>query len=214
MPVMQKLMEARVKLLDSELKKSGRNDYAGYSYFEMADFLPTALRIFLELKLSAKISITTKFACMKVVDLEDGSWEKFLMPMGLVQLKGCHEMQNIGAATTYARRYLWGIALDLVESDPQDALQGKGKKSPSIRIQVAEEEAVAMPTDMKIWLSDLARDAETRFVQKGDPAEAWACIDEATGGKGLTEPQKAVFWGLLQSSRCRSAMRDFKARQK
>jgi len=44
--------------------------------------------------------------------------------MSTAALKGCHEVQNLGAVQTYIRRYLWVAALEIVESDVVDASAG------------------------------------------------------------------------------------------
>jgi hypothetical protein len=44
--------------------------------------------------------------------------------MGSAALKGCHEVQNIGAVETYQRRYLWVTAMEIVEHDALDATTG------------------------------------------------------------------------------------------
>ena len=40
MNVFEKLQKARVDLQKKELKKSGKNTYSNYDYFQLADFLP------------------------------------------------------------------------------------------------------------------------------------------------------------------------------
>jgi hypothetical protein len=47
MSALQKLMQARIKLQSTALKKSGMNKFAGYQYFELSDFLPQIQQIFL-----------------------------------------------------------------------------------------------------------------------------------------------------------------------
>jgi len=49
MPVHKKLNEARSAFHALPLKKTGQNTFAGYKYFELADFLVPALGIFNEL---------------------------------------------------------------------------------------------------------------------------------------------------------------------
>jgi hypothetical protein len=44
--------------------------------------------------------------------------------MSTAALKGCHEVQNLGAVQTYIRRYLWVAALEIVEHDVVDASAG------------------------------------------------------------------------------------------
>src|SRR5690606_1239938 len=112
-----KLNEARARFHKLGLKKTGRNEYAGYDYFELGDFLVPALAIFYELKLSGVISFGLELATMTITDLEDGSQTVITSPMSTAKLKACHEVQNLGAVETYLRRYLWVDALEIVEHD-------------------------------------------------------------------------------------------------
>ena len=133
MPIHKKLNEARLAFHSLPLKKSGQNTFAGYKYFELSDFLVPALRIFNDVGLCAVISFSESTASMHIVDVEDGSQVIIHSPMGSANLKGCHEIQNIGACETYSTRYLWTAALCIVEHDALDATTGKNKDTPSIR---------------------------------------------------------------------------------
>jgi hypothetical protein len=63
---------------------------------------------------------------MTIVDLDNPEDRIVLTsPMGSAALKGCHEVQNIGAVETYQRRYLWVAALEIVEHDELDATNGR-----------------------------------------------------------------------------------------
>ena len=121
MSVHKKLMQARVKILDTKLEKTGHNKFAGYKYFELGDFLPPAQRIFNDLGLCGVISYTVDYATLSITDTEDGSMIVITSPMAIAQLKGAHDIQNLGACETYQRRYLWMTALEITESDPIDA---------------------------------------------------------------------------------------------
>lgn len=121
MNVYAKLQAARIKLHSTELKKSGHNKFAGYSYFELADFVVPALQIFDSLKLCGVVSFGKELATLTIVDLESGEKLEITSPMSTAALKGCHEVQNLGAVETYIRRYLWVAALEIVEHDALDA---------------------------------------------------------------------------------------------
>lgn len=121
MAVLSKLMDARVTLHSQELKKTGKNDYSGYSYFELGDFLVPTLRIFAGLKLAGVVSFTAELATLTITDTEVGDSVTITSPMGSANLKGCHEVQNIGAVETYQRRYLWATAMEVVEGDAIDS---------------------------------------------------------------------------------------------
>lgn len=125
MPVYTNLNMARMAFHQLRLKKSGKNTYAGYTYFELADFLPSALQIFADHKLCATISFTEDRAVMRVVDTEDGSHCFFESPIADAQTKGSLPIQALGSSHTYMRRYLWVLALEIVEHDGIEAMVGR-----------------------------------------------------------------------------------------
>lgn len=141
--VLIKLNEARKRFHAQGLKKTGRNDFAGYDYFELADFLVPALGIFDELQLSGVVSFGVELATMTITDLEDGSQFVVTSPMSTAKLKACHEVQNLGAVQTYLRRYLWVAALEIVEHDALNLTQGKGEKRTPRHNPVPEAEVTA-----------------------------------------------------------------------
>jgi hypothetical protein len=134
MSVHKKLMEARLKLQATKLTKSGKNSFAGYQYFELGDFLPTVQDIFAELDLCGVVSFTADLASLTITDTEDGSSVVISSPMGSASLKGCHEVQNIGAVETYQRRYLWVTAMEIVEHDALDAVTGTDSGEPAKKV--------------------------------------------------------------------------------
>ena len=121
MSVFKKLQQARVKLQSIELKKSGKNTFAKYSYFELADFLPAINTIFDEVGLCDVISFTDNSAFIQITDVETGEHIVFTSPSADAPLKGALPIQALGAQHTYLRRYLYLLALNIVEHDSIDA---------------------------------------------------------------------------------------------
>jgi hypothetical protein len=121
-----KLAVARSKLRSKVLKKSGQNKFAGYNYFELGDFLHPIMEIFDEVGLIGIVSFTKEQAELRIVDTEMGGEIVITSPFGSAALKGCHEVQNIGAVETYQRRYLWVTAMEIVEHDALDSTTGSG----------------------------------------------------------------------------------------
>ena len=121
MSVHKKLMQARVKLQSTEMKKSGLNKFAGYSYFELGDFIPHVQTIFNDLGLCGVVSFNTEYAQLCITDVEDGTVIVITSPMAEANLKGAHPIQNLGASLSYQRRYLWMAAMELTEHDPIDS---------------------------------------------------------------------------------------------
>ena len=126
MNIYEKLSKARIILQSKNIKKSGLNSYSNYTYFELQDFLPEINRIFDELKICSFVSFDLEIATLTIVNCEKLE-EKILItsPMKDAQLKGCHEIQNLGAVETYQRRYLYMTALEIVESDILDYTHNK-----------------------------------------------------------------------------------------
>jgi len=142
--VHSKLMQARLRLQNTPLKKSGHNKFAGYQYFELGDFLPTVQTIFADLGLCGIVSYTADIAKLTITDCEQGGTSlEITSPMGSAALKGCHEVQNVGAVETYQRRCLWVTAMEIVEHDALDAVTGSSepvKKVSPVRPNSAGED--------------------------------------------------------------------------
>jgi hypothetical protein len=124
MSVHKKLMEARLELQGMKLNKSGHNKFAGYKYFELGDFLPAIQEIFAKRNLCGVVSFLPDVAVLTITDIDDGTQIYINSPMSSAALKGCHEVQNLGAVQTYLRRYLWVTAMEIVEHDALDAVTG------------------------------------------------------------------------------------------
>ncbi len=163
MKVCKKLVEVRNELQTMPLSKSGHNKFAGYKYFELGDFLPAIQGLFKKHGLCDVISFTQDLATMVIYDTEDGSNVTFTSPMGSAQLKGCHEVQNIGAVETYQRRYLYVTALAIVEHDALDAVTGSQDSKP---VEVKEVKQVK-PQEPEQNLESLAE----VLIKFGDTCE-------------------------------------------
>ncbi len=115
------LQEVRYELSKTDLKKSGHNAHLKFEYFELKDFVPTATKLFYERGITPifnlQISNGIEYA---VLDLyRKGETITFSAPTA--DPSGNNPIQNLGAKITYMRRYLYLIALDIVENDIVDA---------------------------------------------------------------------------------------------
>ncbi len=157
MTVFTKLNDARTKFHELKLEKTGHNKFAGYKYFELGDFLIPALGVFKQVGLCAVVSFEETVARMRITDVDDLTYIEITSPMGSAALKGCHEVQNIGAVETYQRRYLWVAALEIVEHDAVDSSDGADvqaaidgiNKSPSLQALKANFTAALKMFDAK-----------------------------------------------------------------
>lgn len=116
-----KYQRAKKMLLDKHIEPSGKNKFSGYTYFELSDFIPHLIGILCDLKLATIVSYSTDTATLIIVDSENPDQQIiFTSPMSKAELKGCHEVQNLGAVQTYERRYLYMTAFDITDSDLLD----------------------------------------------------------------------------------------------
>ena len=124
-----KLSKIRFELQNKKLKKSGHNNFAGFKYYELGDFLPTINELSDKYGVVNIISYNREEAILEIIDIENSdSRITIKSPMSELTLKGAHPIQNLGAIETYQRRYLYLTAYEIVESDYLDAIQGKSTK--------------------------------------------------------------------------------------
>ena len=182
MSVHKKLMQARVKLQSTEMKKSGLNKFAGYSYFELGDFIPHLQTIFNEIGLCGVVSFDTTHATLCITDVDDGTQIVITSPMAEANLKGAHPIQNLGAVESYQRRYLWMTAMEIVENDIIDSAPAAEPKpapkpepkpvKPPVKMQGGEGpwqlKVEAEPgTNVDTWLSVVMDAARHGLAQAG-----------------------------------------------
>ena len=145
----KKLMTARVKLQNMEIKKSGLNKFAGYSYFELGDFIPPIQSIFNELGLCGVVTFNTEYAQLCITDVEDGTVIVITSPMAEANLKGAHPIQNLGAVLSYQRRYLWMAALEIVEHDVIDSAPAAEPKPVKVEAKPEPKPVIKPPVKMQ-----------------------------------------------------------------
>jgi ERF superfamily len=158
MSVHKKLQAARLELSQTALKKSGKNKFAGFEYFELGDFLPATHSIFNSIGICGVFSFynddqNEEWCTLKVIDVEDSdSVVQFNSPVVKAEMNKSNPIQELGATHTYMRRYMWLLALELTENDQVDAVdQSTFKqtgKTPA-KTEPIEEVVVNAPVEVK-----------------------------------------------------------------
>ena len=191
MNVLKKLIDSRVALQHKSLNKSGHNSHVGYKYFELADFLPSVQQIFQEKGLVDVISFTETLATMIIFDTEDGSSVTFTSPMGSANLRGCHEVQNIGAVESYQRRYLYTTALAIVENDVLDAVTGDDVK-PIVKEVAEKPKAILIGQNPEVFAKERPQGRTAEQLLLVDKLIEWAEVS-------TTEAELKSVWKANQS---------------
>lgn len=123
----KKIQSVRNSLVTLNLKKSGRNDYSKFNYYEMGDFLPSLNKLMDEAGLMTRFVLNTDKAVLEVFNSEKPE-EKvvFYSPVAEVEIGksasggGAQPIQNLGGKITYMRRYLLMIAFEISETEAVD----------------------------------------------------------------------------------------------
>ena len=155
--VLARLQEVRAELCKVEMKKSGKNSFAKFSYFQLDDFIPEVMQLCNKHGITPIVNIVSKqlgenfvkMAQMTVYNVDDKEDHiVFEVPFVVPEIRGAVNIQNLGGALTYYRRYLYLLALEIVEPDTFDALSDEDKQ-PVKPKKVTTKKEVKDDTDEK-----------------------------------------------------------------
>lgn len=127
----ESIISIRVELQNAKLKKSGKNKYAGFDYFELADFLPKLNELMLKEKVNDRFYIKDDYATLELqkgaeINVYTMPFVLFETPVNLKQnpntgevreVKSMQDIQYLGALNTYYKRYLYLNAFGITDSD-------------------------------------------------------------------------------------------------
>ena len=138
----ESIIEIRVKLQNSKIKKSGKNKFAGFDYFELADFLPRLNELMLEEGINDNFKITNEVASLTLIKGEEK--QEYTMPFVLFKTPlnksgqpSMQDIQYLGALNTYYKRYLYLNAFGVTDGEVIDSMDNgqlkKAEKEPNYR---------------------------------------------------------------------------------
>lgn len=135
MSLNESIISIRVKLQNAKLKKSGKNKFAGFDYFELADFLPKLNELMLEEKINDRFYIKDDYATLEIQKGEEVN--TYTMPFVLFEtpvnvkedkygevreVKSMQDIQYLGALNTYYKRYLYLNAFGITDGEVIDSM--------------------------------------------------------------------------------------------
>ena len=132
----ESIISIRVKLQNAKLKKSGKNKFAGFDYFELADFLPKLNELMLEEKINDRFYIKDNYAILEIQKGEEINtytmpFVLFDTPINIKQdsktgevreVKSMQDIQYLGALNTYYKRYLYLNAFGITDGEVIDSM--------------------------------------------------------------------------------------------
>ena len=120
--IWQKLFLVRDEFAKAEVKRTGKNMQLSSMFYELADIVPVARPIFNKYRLIPHVTFGDGKAKMLIVDV-DSPTERLGFELDVQTYDGNKAVtppQAYGAVVTYYRRYLYMVALDIVEADYLD----------------------------------------------------------------------------------------------
>ena len=151
-----KLSKAREIFHGVPIKKSGKNKFAGFQYFELSDFLETALKSCQEAQITAVFTEEEGYFVMRFFEHDGDGVAVFKASKPESEIpKGMNAPQWAGALITYFRRYLWQMAFEIIELDIIDSqeqtVQNERNKTAA---KTAQQEEKPVMTDQQVldWL--------------------------------------------------------------
>jgi hypothetical protein len=213
--VYQKLLEARVLFMEEDVKKSGKNMKMSYKYFELQDIVPVATPIFQKVGLLPVTTFTDDMAMMTIINIDDPSdCINFTSPMREIAPiisnstggEVTNAIQRLGSVETYQRRYLYMVALDIVESDSIEPLTGDNPPpapkptapaTPEKRQEVTKN--LTDPTGNATELQIKGLKAAMAKLLAADPAKEDFVAQIALQTDGLTKISKTDCEKLVQA---------------
>ena len=195
----QKLAKARSMVQDSGMKKSGKNKFVGYEYFELGDFLPEVNKANNEIGLLSVFKETNHHYVLLVFDSEDMKQKPvtFICRKATATLKGVHDVQNLGAVITYSRRYLYMQAYEIAESDALDAGSGPDKSPKKQPTKPAPTKPDKKTNPMKLVKNDKPEPEKTEpapAAKTGEPVVLnWEIFDPWAVEIGMSKGALSVY---------------------
>lgn len=135
----ESIINIRVKLQNAKLKKSGKNKFAGFEYFELADFLPKLNELMLEENMNDRFYIKGDLAVLELIKGEE--YNEYSMPFVLFdtptnrredrdtgevyEVKSMQDIQYLGALNTYYKRYLYLNAFGITDGEVIDSMNNE-----------------------------------------------------------------------------------------
>lgn len=173
------IAQVALELQKSNIKKSGKNKFAGFDYFELSDFLPKLTELEAKYGINDRISFEDNYAQLELIKGDEKQtykipFERFATPLNKNGTPTMQDIQYLGALTTYYKRYLYMNAFRITDGEIIDGIDNANLQ-PCIRKATKEQlntisELVEDVPKMLSWyhvaaLSDLSYDQANEIIK-------------------------------------------------
>lgn len=142
-----KLLNARKEILETKIKKEGRNSFSKYDYFTPSQITALVTKACIDNSILTMFRIEKinedMIGVLDVLDLESDSKLTFTMITAMPDIKATNITQKLGGLVTYTQRYLETIAFGITDNnldlDNQDNSKEKEVKKPTLTTERFEK---------------------------------------------------------------------------
>lgn len=121
--IYQKIQEVKSEILKSNLKKSWKNKFANFDYYELSDIMPTIIELCKKYGLFTHITFDNEYATLTIVNIDNPvETVQYQSPMRELELKWCNAIQSLWWIESYQRRYLHLMCWEISEADLFDSV--------------------------------------------------------------------------------------------
>ena len=166
MTLEEKIINIRVELQKSNIKKSGKNKHAGFSYYELSDILPTLNELMLKHKVNDRISLDNDLATLTLVNAETKEDASYSIPFKMFDVPRTkngsammQEIQYLGALNTYIKRYLYLNAFGITDGEVIDAMDNS-----SLNSETQKEKIFRLYEEKKSKLDDKVKERIEQII--------------------------------------------------
>lgn len=181
----ESIIKIRVDLQNSKIKKSGKNKFANFDYFELSDFLPRLNELMLQEGINDNFKITNDMATLVLIKGEEK--QEYTIPFVIfdtpltykkdksgnylkdkngeyIQVPSMQDIQYLGALNTYYKRYLYLNAFGVTDGEIIDSMDNNELKNIS---KEAEELQLIYIAKMNDLVNETNSDYEEIFKYFG-----------------------------------------------
>ena len=118
MNVYEKMSNARLFMQEEGIKKLGKNTFAKYDYYKLADINTVMNKALQKFRLFTQIEVQTQIAILEIINV-DNTQEKVMysMPFIEAEMKSASRIQSWGSSVSYLSRYLILEAFQIGEAE-------------------------------------------------------------------------------------------------
>nr|DAX85647.1 MAG TPA: ERF superfamily protein [Caudoviricetes sp.] len=134
MNIYEKVQNCRVMMQEEGIKKQGKNTFAKYDYYKLADLNATMNKALNKFRLCTKFEVSQQIAMLTIVDVDHPEQEMFFsMPFIDAEMAKVTKIQNWGSSVSYLQRYLILEAFQIgeceIDVDSTEASENRAKDS-------------------------------------------------------------------------------------